>query len=147
MKRSSDRILTTHTGSLPRPPDVIEMMRTKEAGEPFDRQAFDQRVHSAVAEVVRQQADAGVDVVSDGELAKPGFFQYVRGRLNGMEGINREARFNLDPDFPGYQEWRASQGIASPLISGRPECIGPLSWKDKGAVQADIANLKSALAD
>jgi 5-methyltetrahydropteroyltriglutamate--homocysteine methyltransferase len=146
MKRSTNRILTTHTGSLPRPADLIELLRAKETGQPYNDALFKDRVRGAVVEVVHQQADAGVDVVSDGELGKPGFFQYIRTRLEGMEGLNPEARVNLDPDFPGYQPWRTSQGRVAPgLITGRPECIGPLAWKDKAALQADIDNFKDAL--
>ena len=133
MKRSNERILTTHTGSLPRPPDLIELLRIKESDQPYDREEFSERVRTAVAEVVQLQADAGVDIVSDGELGKPSFYQYVRSRLNGLEGLNRDVRPNQDPDFPGYQAWRSSQGRAAPggLITGRPECVGPLGWKDK----------------
>ena len=147
MKRSTDRILTTHTGSLPRPPDVIELLRAKENGEPLDQAAFDARLRSAVDEVVKLQAGAGVDIPSDGELGKPSFFQYVRNRLAGLEGVNSEPRLNLDPDFPGYAEWRAGRGIAQiGLMAGRPECVGPLAWKDRAALDADIANFKAALA-
>ena len=148
MKRSTNRILTTHTGSLPRPPDLIEMLRARETGQAYDAPAMDKRVREAVAETVRAQAEAGVDVVSDGEMGKPGFFQYVRNRLNGLEGVNPQARINFDPDFPGYVEWRAANrglGGGPGLMQGRPECIGPLSWKDKAALQTDIDNFKAAL--
>jgi 5-methyltetrahydropteroyltriglutamate--homocysteine methyltransferase len=148
MKRSTNRILTTHTGSLPRPPDLIDMLRARETGQLYDAQAMEKRVREAVSETVRAQADAGVDVVSDGEMGKPGFFQYVRNRLNGLEGVNPQARVNFDQDFPGYNEWRmANRGFAGGqgLMQGRPECIGPLSWKDKAALQADIDNFKAAL--
>ena len=147
MKRSTSRILTTHTGSLPRPADLIESLRVRESGQPYDEAALAARVREAVAEAVQLQANAGVDVVSDGEMGKPGFFQYVRNRLNGLEGVNPQARINLDPDFPGYVEWRmVNRGSGGPgLMQGRPECIGPLSWKDKGALQTDIANFKAAL--
>ncbi len=149
MKRSTNRILTTHTGSLPRPADLIDLLRARENGQPYDQQALDARVRAAVAETVKSQADAGVDVVSDGEMGKAGFFQYIRNRLNGLEGVNAQARVNLDPDFPGYNEWRAANRGTSGagLMQGRPECVGPLSWKDKGALDADIANFKAALGD
>ena len=114
MKRSTNRILTTHTGSLPRPEDLIELMRAKETGQAFDDRAFKDRVRSAVVEVVHQQAAASIDVVSDGEMGKPSFFQYVRNRLRGLEGLNPEAQFNLDPDFPGYPAWRLAHGRAAP---------------------------------
>src|SRR5437763_14468426 len=86
MKRSTERILTTHAGSLARPPDLLEMMRVKELDQPYDYAAFAGRVRSAVAEVVRQQIDAGVDVARDGEEGKPGFANYVEDRLTGSVG-------------------------------------------------------------
>jgi 5-methyltetrahydropteroyltriglutamate--homocysteine methyltransferase len=147
MKRSNERILTTHTGSLPRPPDLIDVLRARETGQPYDRAALDKRVGEAVSDVVRRQAESHVDVVSDGEMGKPGFFQYMRNRLNGLEVVEDEFRFNVDPDFPDYQAWRISQGWAGPRLGGRPACVGSLSWKDKGALQADIENFKSALKD
>src|SRR5205823_7487755 len=96
MQRSTDRILTTHTGSLPRPPDLVEMIRAREEGEPFDAQAFAARVRSAVEEVVRKQVEAGVDVVSDGEMGKPSFATYVTHRLAGFGGENPELRLTAD---------------------------------------------------
>src|SRR5438445_774722 len=138
MKRSEQRILTTHTGSLPRPADLVALISAKENGEPYDEAALRDRTRSAVREAVEQQAAAGIDVVSDGEYGKPGFFQYVRNRLSGFEGLNREARFTLDPDFPEFAAWRASHGfVGGP--GPRPQCIGPLGWKDREALLADIA--------
>jgi len=146
MKRSSERILTTHTGSLPRPPDLIELMRARETGQSYDEAALDDRVRSAVVEVVHQQAQAGIDVVSDGEMGKPSFFQYVRNRIKGLEGWDPEGRINLDPDFPGYNAWRVNQGRVAPgFLAGRGQCVGPLEWKDKAALQTDIENFKAAL--
>src|SRR5579883_377447 len=87
MKRSSKRILTTIAGSLPRPPDLLELLAAREGGKPVDEQALRQRTRTAVAETVRQEAESGVDVVSDGELGKPSFSTYVRNRLSGMEGV------------------------------------------------------------
>src|SRR2546421_500988 len=78
MKRSSKRVLTTHTGSLPRPADLIELMRARETGQPYDEAALKERVQAAVVEIVHQQAQAGIDIVSDGAMGKPSFFQYVR---------------------------------------------------------------------
>lgn len=149
MKRSTDRILTTHTGSLPRPPDLLEVMRTREAGEPYDRRAFDDRVRSVVAAVVRLQAESGVDVVSDGEIGKPSFVMYVHNRLRGMEGLNPAATMNIFPDFPDYLAWRAGhRGSSPPLMPegvGWPECVGPLGWKDKAALQSEIDDFRAAL--
>src|SRR5438874_503701 len=87
MKRSTDRILTTHCGSLARPYDLLDLMKAKLAGDPYDEAAYARRVRSAVAESVRAQIDSGIDVPTDGEQGKPGFFAYVRERLSGFESI------------------------------------------------------------
>src|SRR5437588_10555319 len=121
MKRSVDRILTTHVGSLPRPPDLREMLSSRETKEPFDESSFKQRVRSAVAESVAQQVACGVDVVSDGELGKPNFVMYVTDRLRGMEGWDDELYVNQDPDFPGYEAWYAARGTAYFSPRGRPK--------------------------
>src|SRR2546428_9148947 len=109
MKRSTDRILTTQVGSLGRPTGVLEMMREKEQGRAYDREAFEARVRSAVADVVRRQVDCGVDVVTDGEQGKVSFLAYVQERLEGFEpGAGRS---EMPPswirevsDFPEYYE-------------------------------------------
>src|SRR2546423_14141674 len=90
MNRSTDRILTTHAGSLPRPRDLLEMVRTRARGERVDEDAFQTRLRLAVGEGVRRQADLGVDVVDDGELGKPSFVTYVRERLSGLTRQGRE---------------------------------------------------------
>ncbi|HLG12815.1 MAG TPA: epoxyalkane--coenzyme M transferase, partial [Dehalococcoidia bacterium] len=86
VQRSTDKILTTHTGSLPRPADLIEMIRNREAGEAVDETAFRARVRSAVAETVQKQIDCGIDLVSDGEEGKPGYATYIKDRTTGFEG-------------------------------------------------------------
>ena len=145
MKRSTDRILTTHTGSLPRPADLLPMIHARESGEPYDEQAFHTRVKSAVAEVVRQQASAGIDIVSDGELGKPSFATYVKNRLSGFEGQNPERRRFADREE--FAAWNAQVTQPSPSYAAitRPFCTQPLGWKDQTAVETDIANLKAAL--
>src|SRR5215813_9215767 len=85
MKRSTDRILTTHGGSLPRPGDLWEMITARTQGQPVDEAALARRVPGAVAEVVQQQLEVGIDVVNDGEVSKPGFSEYVRERMRGFE--------------------------------------------------------------
>jgi 5-methyltetrahydropteroyltriglutamate--homocysteine methyltransferase len=142
MKASTDRILTTHAGSLARPTDLLEMMRAKEAGRPYDHEAFAARVSTAVAEVVGKQVDCGVDVVSDGEQGKPGFANYVKDRLTGF--ITREGilpRISSDQaEFPDFQPPEGGT-----LNSRRMVCAGPIGWRDKAAVQLDIDNFKVAL--
>ena len=143
MKRSTDRILTTHTGSLPRPPDLLEMIRARENGEPVEAAAFAARVRSAVAEVVRKQVEAGIDVVSDGEMGKPSFATYVTHRLAGFAGENPEPR--IFADRAAFPEWASSEYPGAAMK--RRFCVEPLAVKDPQAIQADIDNLKSALAE
>jgi 5-methyltetrahydropteroyltriglutamate--homocysteine methyltransferase len=151
MKRSTERILTTFVGSLARPPDLLEVMKAKEGGQPYDHEALAARVRGAVAEVVRRQAEAGVDVVTDGEQGKPSFITYVGERLSGFEP--RAARPREGPwvgtreevAFPEYYQWYAQgrpRNIAPPV---EMVCTGPIAYKGHGALQTDIANLKAAL--
>jgi len=84
MQRSTDRILTTHVGSLPRPADLYEMIKAKQEGGTIDAAAFATRVKGAVAETVKRQADAGIDIVADGEMGRVGFIPYVNERLTGI---------------------------------------------------------------
>jgi 5-methyltetrahydropteroyltriglutamate--homocysteine methyltransferase len=150
MKRSTGRILTTHTGSLARPPELLEMLAARARGEPVNAGAFAGTAREAVATIVREQVENGVDVVSDGELSKPMFADYVADRLNGMEGQTTEPGFvnpSRRPDpFPAYTAWISQQGQTFGVAAGRrPVCVGPLSWRDR-AYETDIANLKSAIA-
>jgi 5-methyltetrahydropteroyltriglutamate--homocysteine methyltransferase len=140
MKRSTDRILTTHTGSLPRPADLTATLEALDAGTFPDPSAFDDRVTRAVAEVVRKQVEAGVDVVSDGEQGKVGYSTYVRHRLTGFEGQSTVA---VRADWADFPEAAARYGRST---VSRPACTGPIEWRDRGAVQKDIANLRAAAA-
>jgi 5-methyltetrahydropteroyltriglutamate--homocysteine methyltransferase len=151
MKRSTERILTTFVGSLARPADLLDMMKAKESGQPYDHEAFAARVRSAVSEVVRRQVEAGVDVVTDGEQGKPGFFAYVSERLTGFEP--RESRPRAGPwegsreamAFPEYYEWYARGRPASVAAPFGMVCTGPITYKGQKALQTDIENLKAAL--
>jgi 5-methyltetrahydropteroyltriglutamate--homocysteine methyltransferase len=146
VKRSTDRILTTHTGSMPRPPDLFDVLVAAQHGDSVDRDALRARARTAVAECVKQQAQAGIDVVSDGEQGKPGFYVYLKDRLSGMEGVERSPSPWVNPEFPGYNEWRERRGQhGGGPPANRPVCVGPISWKDRSAVQADVDNLKSAI--
>jgi 5-methyltetrahydropteroyltriglutamate--homocysteine methyltransferase len=104
MKRSEARILNTHTGSLPRPSDLAELILTREQGQPIDEAAFKQRAREAVHEVVARQAEIGLDVINDGEMSKPSYSTYVKDRLSGFDGESRPPRGGLveAEDFPGY---------------------------------------------
>ena len=152
MKRSTDRILTTHVGSLPRPAELVEMIRDKLAGRTIDAEAFETRVESAVAEMVRNQERAGIDVVADGEMGRIGFIPYINERLQGFEpqsnpaggsywGQSREAKA-----FPGFYEWAAKlPGTAGDVGPTRWVCTGPIAYQGQAAIQADIARLDRAL--
>ncbi len=143
MKRSVDRFLTTHTGSLPRPDDLIRMMFAREEGVPVDPAALAARIRAAVAEVVRKQADAGVSVVSDGELSKPSYATYVKDRLTGFGGTSQALQYRDLVDFPEM----AKRVFGDPGRSRRktPACTGPIAVRDPGAAEADTDNLKAAL--
>ena len=143
MKRSTERFLTTHTGSLPRPEDLIRMMYAKEEGVPIDRAALAARVRAAVAEVVRKQADAGVDIVNDGELSKPSYATYVKDRLNGFGGTGNTFVYQDLAEFPNL----AKRVFGDPGRSRRktPACNAPISVRDAQAARDDVDNLKAAL--
>jgi 5-methyltetrahydropteroyltriglutamate--homocysteine methyltransferase len=141
MQRSTDRILTTHTGSLPRPADLTATLEAMDAGTAPDPEAFDARVRHAVAEVVRKQVEAGVDIVSDGEQGKVGYSTYVRYRLTGFEG---QSTVPVRSDWADFPEAAARYGRLGAVA--RPACNGPITWRDTAAVQKDIANLKAALS-
>ena len=143
MKRSLERILTTHTGSLPRPPDLIRTMFAREEGVPVDGTALAARIRTAVAEVVSKQAEAGISVVSDGELSKPSYATYIKDRLNGFGGASHPLQYRDLVDFPEM----AKRVFGDPGRSRRktPACTGPISLRDPGAAQVDVDNLKAAL--
>jgi 5-methyltetrahydropteroyltriglutamate--homocysteine methyltransferase len=144
MKRSVDRILTTHTGSLPRPPDLIRTMFAREEGVPVDGPALGARIRGAVAEVVRKQVDAGIAIVNDGEVSKPSYATYVKDRLTGFGGTSQALLYQDLVDFPEM----AKRVFGDPGRSRRktPACTGPITVRDPGAAQADVDNLKAAVA-
>ena len=144
MQRSTDRFLTTHTGSLPRPEDLIQMMYAKESGVPVEPVALAARVRSAVAEVVKKQVEAGVDLVNDGELSKPSYATYVKDRLSGFGGTGNTFVYQDLDEFPNL----AKRVFGDPGRSRRktPACNAPISVRDAGAAPADVDNLKVAMA-
>jgi 5-methyltetrahydropteroyltriglutamate--homocysteine methyltransferase len=144
MKHSTERFLTTHTGSLPRPDDLIRTMYAKEEGVPVDPQALAERVRSAVAEVVTKQVEAGVDLVNDGEMSKPSYATYIKDRLNGFGGTGNTFVYQDLSDFPKL----AQRVFGDPGRSRRktPACNAPISVRDPAAARTDVSNLKAALA-
>ena len=145
MIRSTERFLTTHTGSLPRPEDLVRMMYAKEEGVPVDGTALGSRVRAAVAEVVRKQADAGIDIVNDGEMSKPSYATYIKDRLDGFGGTGNTFNYQDLADFPKL----AQRVFGDPGRSRRktPACNGPIKVRDADAARIDVHNLKAALAE
>jgi 5-methyltetrahydropteroyltriglutamate--homocysteine methyltransferase len=144
MPRSTDRFLTTHTGSLPRPDDLMRMMWAKEEGVPLDGAALAARVRLAVAEIVSEQRAAGIDIVSDGEVSKPSYATYVKERLSGFGGETEPIALTDLLDFPGLARRHAAGG--GPQRHRRPACTGPVALRDRSGIDADIANMKAATA-
>jgi len=144
MKRSTERFLTTHTGSLPRPDDLIRMMYAKEEGVPVDAAALSQRVAAAVEEVVRKQAAAGVDVINDGEMSKPSYATYIKDRLSGFGGTGNTFVYQDLTEFPNL----AKRVFGDPGRSRRktPACNAAIGVRNPQAAQTDVDHLKSALA-
>jgi 5-methyltetrahydropteroyltriglutamate--homocysteine methyltransferase len=143
MPHSVDRFLTTHTGSLPRPDDLIQLMYAKEEGKPVDREALAGRIRSAVGEVVAKQRKAGLDIVNDGEMSKPSYATYVKDRLAGFGGTGNTFVYQDLVEFPNM----AKRVFGDPGRSRRktPACNGPISVADPDAVRRDVDNLKSAV--
>ena len=144
MNRSTERFLTTHTGSLPRPEDLIRTMYAKEEGVPVDRAALAARVREAVAEVVQKQVEAGIDLVNDGEMSKPSYATYVKDRLAGFGGTGNTFVYQDLAQFPRLEK----RVFGDPGRSRRktPACNGPIGVRDAEAAQADVDNLKAATA-
>jgi 5-methyltetrahydropteroyltriglutamate--homocysteine methyltransferase len=144
MKRSTERFLTTLTGSLPRPPDLIRTMFAKEEGVPVDPVQLERRVAAAVAEIVRRQTDAGIDIVNDGEMSKPSYATYIKDRLNGFGGSSKPLTYQDLVDFPTL----AQRVFGDPGRSRRktPGCNAAISVRDPKAAEHDTAHLKAALA-
>src|SRR4029453_10820465 len=146
MKRSTDRILTTHVGSLPRPPDLLDIMQAREEGKAVDEKAHAARLRAAVADIVRKQIDLGIDIVDDGEFGKPSFVSYVNERLGGFE---------IDKEKPRPHPWGGSREAKSfPEFYGDGHvaarqnhmvCTAPITYRGTAQLQIDIDNLKAAL--
>jgi 5-methyltetrahydropteroyltriglutamate--homocysteine methyltransferase len=149
MKRSTNAFLTTHTGSLPRPDDLVELLYAAETDPQANADQLRQRVASAVAESVKQQRAAGIDVVNDGEMSKVSYSTYVNGRLTGFEShvhVPRRPR----PDaaaFPRYAEWNARNEQAAAQRINRFACMGPVRYIGQAQLQVDLDNLRAALAE
>src|SRR5438477_2469713 len=154
MKRSSDRILTTITGSLARPDDLLDVMRDKENGRPYDREAFAIRAREAVIEAVRKECERGIDVPSDGEQSKSGFGSYQAERLAGFEpdpspqppaggGSTQREREAFPEYYDKYMKTAMFGAMLAPNVPMR--CTGLVKYVGQAALQTDIDNFKAGL--
>jgi 5-methyltetrahydropteroyltriglutamate--homocysteine methyltransferase len=145
MKLSTERILTTHVGSLPRPADLLELLERKDAGQPYDAKEFDRAVKRAVTDIVSRQVEAGIDVVSDGEMSKQSYATYVQERLTGFGG---EYPTRPPHDMLPYGDLAARMqkgGFAGKGGAPRRYCVGPVAVNDEAPLKTDIRNFRAAL--
>lgn len=151
MKHSTERILTTHAGSLIRPAQIVEFDTARQAQQSVDEEAYAAALRNAVADVVRQQAEAGVDVVDDGEFSKSSWGTYINARVSGFEhDAARQAPINYTGrDSERFAAFFESQGTGGNVRRWRAAdvCVGPIAYTDDRSIARDIANLKAAVAD
>ena len=149
IQQNIDRIQTTHIGSLPRPHALLDLMKAKLNDKPYDQNAYALTLKKAVTDVVRKQAQCGIDIVTDGEFSKPGFFTYIRERLEGFES-RPDAKIKLFEQevaaFPEYYaEYFKAAMLGGALIKLAPVvCVGPVKYRGQKLVEIDIANVKEA---
>jgi 5-methyltetrahydropteroyltriglutamate--homocysteine methyltransferase len=149
LQQNTDRIQTTHIGSLPRPHDLLDLMKAKFAGEIFDQATLDAKIASSVADCVRRQVECGIDIVSDGEFSKPGFFTYIQERLEGYESRpNQKLKLFMQEvaAFPEYYaQYFKEAMMGGTIVPITPVvCVGPVKYRGEKFVQRDIANVKAA---
>ncbi len=144
MKHSTERILTTHTGSLPRPDSLMRLMFARERGEAIEADELAEAVRNAATEAVKRQVALGIDLISDGEMSKIGFANYVKDRLAGFGGQSTPLVLQDVLDYPDLSVVRRNDGGGRSFV---PACIGPISLRDREAVHKDIATLKTLLQE
>jgi 5-methyltetrahydropteroyltriglutamate--homocysteine methyltransferase len=149
LQQNTDRIQTTHIGSLPRPHDVLDLLRAKFAGQPYDQNVLDTAIAKAVKESVRRQVECGIDIVTDGEFSKPGFFTYIQERLEGFEARPNQKLMLFQQEVAAFPEYYA-QYFKEAMLGGTIVpvvpviCVGPVKYRGEQALQKDIDNLKAA---
>ncbi len=146
MKRSTDRILTTHTGSLPRDPRIFRLIAAREKGEPASQEVFDATAREVIRATVDRQLEIGLDVINDGEQSKPSYVTYMIDRLAGF-GAERRARYPTRLDSADYPDWARSHGPRGVESLRVPTCTAPLEWSHFDLVEADLAILAAAVED
>lgn len=149
IQQNTDRIQTTHIGSLPRPHAVLDLMKAKLNGQPYDQKLYDETITKAVADSVRKQAECGIDIVTDGEVSKPGFFTYIQERLEGFEPRPNQKLLLFQQEVAAFPEYYAQYfkdammgGAIVPLAP--VVCIAPVKYRGEKHLQRDIDNVKAA---
>jgi 5-methyltetrahydropteroyltriglutamate--homocysteine methyltransferase len=151
LQQNTDRIQTTHIGSLPRPHALLDVMKAKYSGQPVNQQTFAAMLTEAVNEAVRKQVACGIDIVTDGEFSKPGFFTYIQERLEGFERRPDQKMKLFQQEVAAFPEYYAEyfkQAMMGGAIVGLAPvvCVGPVKYRGEQFVQTDIANVKKAAA-
>jgi 5-methyltetrahydropteroyltriglutamate--homocysteine methyltransferase len=149
IQQSNNRIQTTHIGSLPRPHDLLDIMKAKFAKQPYDDKAYQAKLSKAVADCVRKQVDCGIDFVTDGEFSKPGFFTYVQERLEGFEARPNQKLLLFQKEVSSFPEYYAEYFkqamMGGTIVPITPVvCVGPVKYRGERLLQIDIENLKAA---
>jgi 5-methyltetrahydropteroyltriglutamate--homocysteine methyltransferase len=149
LQQNTDRIQTTHIGSLPRPHDLLDLLKAKYAGQPYDQAKLDATIAKSVAECVRKQVECGIDIVTDGEFSKPGFFTYIRERFEGFESRPDQKLLIFQQEVAAFPEYYAQYfkeammgGAILPIVP--VVCTGPVKYRGEALLQTDIANVKAA---
>jgi 5-methyltetrahydropteroyltriglutamate--homocysteine methyltransferase len=149
LQQNRGRIQTTHIGSLPRPHNLLDHLKAKFSGKPFDAQVFEAELRKAVADVVRRQKECGIDIVTDGEFSKPGFFTYIQERLSGFEARPNQKMLIFQKEVAAFPEYYAEYFkqamMGGTIVSIAPiVCIGPVKYRGEVPLTRDIDNVKSA---
>jgi 5-methyltetrahydropteroyltriglutamate--homocysteine methyltransferase len=149
VQQNTDRIQTTHIGSMPRPHDLLDLMKAKFADQPVDQTTLDAKIASAVMDCVRKQVECGIDIVTDGEFSKPGFFTYIQERLEGYESRPGQKLLLFQKETAAFPEYYAQYfkeammgGTIVPIVP--VVCTGPIKYRGEKSVQRDIQNIKAA---
>jgi 5-methyltetrahydropteroyltriglutamate--homocysteine methyltransferase len=149
LQQNTDHIRTTHIGSLPRPHNLLDLLKAKYSGQPYDESRLDSILAHSVADCVRKQVECGIEIVTDGEYAKPGFFTYVRERFDGYESRPGQKLTIFQREVAAFPEYYAQYfkeammgGAILPIVP--VVCTGPVKYKGEVRVQTDIANVKAA---
>jgi 5-methyltetrahydropteroyltriglutamate--homocysteine methyltransferase len=148
-QNNTDRIQTTHIGSLPRPHDLLDLMKAKLNRQPYDENAYQATLAKAVMDSVRKQAECGIDFITDGEFSKPGFFTYIQERLEGFEARPNQKLILFQQEVAAFPEYYAEYFkqamMGGAIVPITPVvCVGPVKYRGEKQVQTDIANVKAA---